>query len=735
MSELKREKILSTVNAENFIGRTPELDALLRHAKGESAAEGLLLLSAPLNGATELLKQIFDQLFLEQGEIMPFYFAPKKSDKNAVRCANRFLQEFIKQVVAFRRQNTNILNFGGDICELGQLAIPRDGHWIDRLLETCRIENRLNDENAAARTALSAPLRAFASNAKTFVMIDNLHETESFTGDVDFLEMLEDVFTHARFPFVLAGRRRFLFVKMQKTFESLSLEPLSFSDAGLLAENLAASSDVKINEQTRDLIAVQFDGNPFFIKSIVQAASEAKAGLDSFGQVEKVYADEVFGGRIGKVYDAAFAEIAPNVETQKNISGLLFDALTIEREKIPIEAWQKRIGQKGAEFFRTMSLLNTHEIIRLSSNHVEAMTENEILSDYLMARFRLETMTENRALTVGESLTAFLKRAPQLMAKFYRRNSAVGLRELMKTFNCQKIPAALLDYSRFKDEYKGAPSGELLNLLQKTEEKITLPQIVYTAHTLSFYPQFAQVVERERSAVALGFLENKYTDEDEVVWIAAEIDSKLEANKELTEFWCDRLEVVALMCNFLNYRLWLVAPEGFSPDAIEVLNARNAFGSSKKQVELLIEMLGARETIGKKLKTNEYEMIVPMGEDTEIIAAQTVEEIAKRHHFAPKAINQIKTALVEACINATEHSHSPDRKIYQKFAVEDGKIVITISNRGLRLADKKVQEITPDEGRRGWGLKLMKSLMDEVKFEQTDDGTRISMTKYLTAVE
>jgi len=65
------------------------------------------------------------------------------------------------------------------------------------------------------------------------------------------------------------------------------------------------------------------------------------------------------------------------------------------------------------------------------------------------------------------------------------------------------------------------------------------------------------------------------------------------------------------------------------------------------------------------------------------------------------------------------------------FAVENDRIVITISNRGLRLADKKAPEVDAGEGRRGWGLKLMKNLMDEVKFEQTDDGTRISMTKYL----
>jgi serine/threonine-protein kinase RsbW len=124
-------------------------------------------------------------------------------------------------------------------------------------------------------------------------------------------------------------------------------------------------------------------------------------------------------------------------------------------------------------------------------------------------------------------------------------------------------------------------------------------------------------------------------------------------------------------------------------------------------------------------------MVVPMGDDTELIVAQTVEEIARRHHFTPKAINQIKTAVVEACINAAEHSLSPDRKIYQKFVVEDDRIIITVSNRGIRLADKKTQEIEPRDGRRGWGLSLMKNLMDEVKFEQTDDGTRISMTKYL----
>ncbi len=258
-----------------------------------------------------------------------------------------------------------------------------------------------------------------------------------------------------------------------------------------------------------------------------------------------------------------------------------------------------------------------------------------------------------------------------------------------------------------------------------------MPQIVSTAHTAAFYPPTNQVTETERSAVALGFQKCTYTDEDEIVWIAAEIDAKLEASKELTEFWCDRLEMVALMCNFHKYKLWLVAPEGFSPAAIDVLQTRNAFGSSRRQVELLIKFLRVENIVGEKQMSNEYEIIVPMGEDTELIAAHAVEEIARRHQFKPKAINQIKTALVEACINAMELSDAPDQKIYQKFLIEDDKIIITISNRGLQFNGKKAEEIKPESGRRGWGLKLMRTLMDEVKMEQIDDGTRISMVKYL----
>lgn len=721
------KRITATVESANFIGRNGERDVLRRHAAGETKSNALLLLSVPSGGASELLKQTYDYLFHAQGDTIPIYFAVGEADKSAKNCAKRFLYTFLAQTASFRRNDGKVTDVSANLAELVELAAPEDADWVKRLAVKCRNDEDSGDDRACVRGCLSAPIRAAASGAKFFVMIDDLHETAYLSNEIDFIEELKNVYSRANVRFVFSGKRRFLHGAAQlNDAEVLRLESLDYTDAGLLAENTARLLDVRINEQTRDLIVRKFNGIAGFIRFFLQAARVKEISLESFAQVEKLYADELFGGVFGRFYDAILQKITPNVETQKSLVGLIYKSLSTV-EKVAVERWQDEVGLDDAEFHRMMSLLNSCEIVRVSSNLVEAMPENEVLSDYLTARFRLEIAAENRALVVGEMLAEFLKRAPQTMAKFYRQSSAIGLRELLSAFDNQETPLALLDYSIFRENYKGAVTAEIGN----NGETIRLPQIVYTAHTVAFYPQIKEITEKTRSAVALGFAESAYTDADQTVWLAAQIDSKLEASKELAEFWCDRLEMVALVCNFTNYQLWLVAPEGFAPEASEVLRERNAFGSSRKQVELLIKFLRAEELVGEKKAAHEYEIVVPMGDDTELIAAHAVEEIAKRHSFSSKAINQIKTALVEACINATEHSLSPDRKIYQKFAFANDKLTVTVSNRGLRLADKQAAEFTPDEGRRGWGLKLMKSLMDEVKYERVDDGTRISMTKYL----
>ena len=198
---------------------------------------------------------------------------------------------------------------------------------------------------------------------------------------------------------------------------------------------------------------------------------------------------------------------------------------------------------------------------------------------------------------------------------------------------------------------------------------------------------------------------------------------------------------------------WLIANEGFDSHAAALLRARNAYGSSQQQFQLLSARLSEVTAASASDMANDLPGS-PMGSDSELLAAHTVEQLARRAQFTPEAINQIKTAIVEACINASEHSLSPDRKIYQRFRVEDDRLVITISSRGIVPSNIENRNGAishlesggaPDgavggdsdefgdaaEERRGWGLKLIQTLMDEVEFERVDEGTSLRMTKYL----
>lgn len=738
MDEMQYRRIISENEPGDFVGRTEELRRLeaLATATGSAVVAG-----APGVGLTELLKQTYDRLFSRQAEVIPFYFALNASGENAEQTARRFLYQFLLQTVAFRRRDEAILNWFPDLAELAELTVPADGHWVDRLLSKLSPSQPEFDGDALIKACLGAPARAAASGSRAFVMIDNAEAAVHSPAAAEVLHELERIYSGSGVPFVLAGRRRCAFDLPEA--ERIELEPLAFGDAARVVENYSERYRVRLNDETRDLLANQFSANIEFVRYMFQTAAEKSEHFESFLQVQKIYAQEIFGGRIRRYYDALVESIAPDETLQKSIISLLDVAVTLGSKQLSVESWLKHLAVGEPAFAKIIGLLNIHELIRLTGSRVEAMDGTQVLIDYVTARFRLEIAGESRAALFGESVAEYLKRAPRIMAAYYRRLAALNLRDLLAAFSLQEVPAALFDYGTYADIYKGLPDAEIVEGLASEGDRVQLPQIVYTAYAADLYKPIGEIAEKERSAVAIGFQEGRYRDEDEVVWVAAEIDSKLEASLKLAEFWCDRLEMVALMCSFSNYRVWLISREGFSSEAMEMLRGRGAYASSRGQVEHLRRTIGDGSPVEDS--ADEYEVIVPMGDESELIAAHTLEEIARLRNVSSKAINQMKTALLEASINASEHSLSPDRRLRQKFRIEPDRITVTVSNRGLRLLDRFAPpqpETTAAEAeqpeitqRRGWGLKLIERLMDEVKIEQTDDGTSISMTKLLPAPE
>jgi serine/threonine-protein kinase RsbW len=388
--------------------------------------------------------------------------------------------------------------------------------------------------------------------------------------------------------------------------------------------------------------------------------------------------------------------------------------------------------------------LHIQEIVNWEGETVDTEAASTPWRDYLRSRFRLDALREPRALVVADMMAQSLKRAPQTIALHYRRAASLHLRALIGRFNFQRVPKVLFDFGRFADAYQGLAAEEIGKGLDTETDLLRLPQMFHTASGASFSSDLRAAGE-EASVVAHAFEGANYSDENEIVWLVGKIESKLAASREQTESWLSLLEGLARKSAFVRTQIWLIAKEGFSSEATELLSARDAYGSSQQQFEILSTRLSEGEgSIVEPEEDNEIILITPMGGDNELLGATTAEQLARRLKFRPEAINQIKTAIVEACINASEHSLSPDRKIYQRFRAEDDKLVITIASRGIvplnvgQLDNDGLQEqILHDESgdaaeqRRGWGLKLIKTLMDEVEFERVDEGTSLRMTKYV----
>lgn len=129
---------------------------------------------------------------------------------------------------------------------------------------------------------------------------------------------------------------------------------------------------------------------------------------------------------------------------------------------------------------------------------------------------------------------------------------------------------------------------------------------------------------------------------------------------------------------------------------------------------------------------------VPMIMDMELAVSKTAEALALMSHFSSDQVDEIRHAVIEACINAMEHSDSPDRKIYLRFSVFDDRMEIRVRDRGhgfdIRCVEKPDlrRKLETGSRKRGWGLMLINNLMDDVKIEKEDPGISVIMTKQIT---
>lgn len=129
-----------------------------------------------------------------------------------------------------------------------------------------------------------------------------------------------------------------------------------------------------------------------------------------------------------------------------------------------------------------------------------------------------------------------------------------------------------------------------------------------------------------------------------------------------------------------------------------------------------------------------FEVVLPDVSEAELIAAKALEQICSNLNLQQEVTERLQLALIEACINAMEHSGGLEKKVFLRFYVSGTRLEIAVESSGRffdpdAVEDPEIEVKLNSAHKRGWGLKLIQSIMDEVRIERVDDRTRVLLIK------
>jgi serine/threonine-protein kinase RsbW len=122
------------------------------------------------------------------------------------------------------------------------------------------------------------------------------------------------------------------------------------------------------------------------------------------------------------------------------------------------------------------------------------------------------------------------------------------------------------------------------------------------------------------------------------------------------------------------------------------------------------------------------------------LVGQLIHNICKLTGFTEYDSARVELAVVEAITNAIEHAYKMEinHKVEVTCKLLENKISVDICDEGHSLSlsaltipikEKEISVITEDLPDGGWGLKLIKSIMDEVAYSSNNGINRMTLIK------
>jgi len=137
-----------------------------------------------------------------------------------------------------------------------------------------------------------------------------------------------------------------------------------------------------------------------------------------------------------------------------------------------------------------------------------------------------------------------------------------------------------------------------------------------------------------------------------------------------------------------------------------------------------MEIMAGRSSRTKTAAT--IRLVLPSQFGYEKIAMDAAATLAEIMGFSPARIEDLRTAVSEACINAMEHGNNLSAQRQVELVLTPSRHALKIQvhdcGHGFKVALKKepniAKKLAGEESPRGWGLYLIERLVDRLEFRK-----------------
>ncbi len=128
-------------------------------------------------------------------------------------------------------------------------------------------------------------------------------------------------------------------------------------------------------------------------------------------------------------------------------------------------------------------------------------------------------------------------------------------------------------------------------------------------------------------------------------------------------------------------------------------------------------------------------IVLPPVPDAELLAARAVQDVGGRLGFSRDTLEEVKLAVVEACLNALEHGAGEvEVEVLGHRNGEGSRIEVLVTDHGPgfepgKIPAPQIEVKLHGSRKRGWGLELMRHLMDAVEVVSKPGYTQVRMLR------